>query len=197
MLRGKCRYCGASIPVRYLAIELLAAILPVLLHGRFGFAREFFLYVPLSYVLLVVSFVDLDKRIIPDRVTLPGIVVGLAAAPILGVVGIWDSLLGVLAAGGALYLIGILGELILKKESMGGGDVKLAAMLGAFLGWRLALAGLFVAFFVGAIAGIGVLVRGTKEWDSSLPFGPFIALGAVVALLWGDSVLAWYASFFG
>jgi leader peptidase (prepilin peptidase)/N-methyltransferase len=197
LLRGRCRYCNARIPLRYLAIELLSGVLPVLLHARLGFGPGFFLYLPLSYVLLALSFIDLDLRILPDRVTLPGIFVGLAAAPLLGVVGFWDSLLGVLAGGGALYVIGILGELVLKKESMGGGDVKLAAMLGAFLGWKLVLVGLFVAFFAGAIAGIGALAKRTKEWDSSLPFGPFIALGAIVSLLWGEAALAWYASFLG
>lgn len=197
LLRGRCRHCGVRIAPRYLAIELLAAALPVLLYVRFGFRPEFFLYWPLSYVLLVLSFVDLDYRILPDRITLPGVVVGLVAAPILGVVGLWDSLLGVIVGGGALYLIGVLGELILRKESMGGGDVKLAAMLGAFLGWKLVLVDLFIAFLVGAVVGVAVMARRTGEWDSALPFGPFIALGAVVALLWGEPALAWYASFFG
>ena len=102
-----------------------------------------------------------------------------------------------LAGGGALYLIGVLGELILKKESMGGGDVKLAAMLGAFMGWKLILAALFVAFLVGAVVGVVTLARKPKDWDSSLPFGPFIALGAVLALLWGESALLWYSSLLG
>jgi leader peptidase (prepilin peptidase)/N-methyltransferase len=112
-------------------------------------------------------------------------------------VGFWGSLLGVVVGGGALYLIGVLGELFLKKESMGGGDVKLAAMLGAFMGWKLVLISLFVAFFIGAVVGVIVMARKPKNWDSSLPFGPFIALGAVLALLWGESALAWYSSLLG
>ncbi len=103
----------------------------------------------------------------------------------------------VVVGGGALYLIGVLGELFLKKESMGGGDVKLAAMLGAFMGWKLVLISLFVAFFIGAVVGVIVMARKPKNWDSSLPFGPFIALGAVLALLWGESALAWYSSLLG
>jgi leader peptidase (prepilin peptidase) / N-methyltransferase len=193
---GRCRYCRARISPRYLAVELIAAALPVLLYLKYGFVPAFFLYWPLSYVLLVLSFVDLDLKIIPDRVTLPGILVGLIVAPMLGVVGLWNAVLGVLVGGGALYLIGILGELAFKKESMGGGDVKLAAMLGAFLGWKLVLLGLFAAFFVGAVAGVAVLARRTKEWDSSLPFGPFIALGAMLAVLWGNAALSWYSTFF-
>ncbi len=197
LLRGKCRYCAASISPRYPVVEVLSGVLPVLLFMRFGLTVPFFIYWLLSCVLLVLSFIDLDLRIIPDRVTLPGIVVGIIVAPLVGLVGFWGSLLGVVVGGGTLYLIGVLGELFLKKESMGGGDVKLAAMLGAFMGWKLVLVALFVAFFVGAVVGVIVMARKPKSWDSSLPFGPFIALGAVLALLWGESALAWYSSLLG
>jgi len=194
MLRGRCRYCEARISARYLVVEVLSGALPVLFFLRFGVGAHFFVFWALSCVLLVLSFIDLDLRIIPDKVTLPGIVVGLVIAPLVGLLGFWGALLGVLVGGGALYLIGILGELFLKKESMGGGDVKLAAMLGAFMGWKLILVALFVAFLVGAVVGVFMLARRPKDWDSSLPFGPFIALGAVLALLWGQSALLWYSS---
>ncbi|MCK4679726.1 prepilin peptidase [bacterium] len=197
LLRGKCRYCAAPISPRYPVVEVLSGVLPVLLFMRFGLTVHFFVYWLLSCVLLVLSFVDLDLRIIPDRVTLPGIVVGIIVAPLVGLVGFWGSLLGVVVGGGALYLIGVLGELFLKKESMGGGDVKLAAMLGAFMGWKLILVSLFVAFFIGAVVGVIAMARKPKSWDSSLPFGPFIALGAVLALVWGESALAWYSSLLG
>ena len=197
LLRGKCRYCAAPISPRYPVVEVLSGILPVLLFARFGPTVPFFVYWPLFCVLLVLSFIDLDLRIIPDKVTLPGIVIGIIVAPTVGLVGFWGSLLGVVVGGGALYLIGVLGELLLKKESMGGGDVKLAAMLGAFMGWKLVLVALFVAFFVGAVIGVIVMARKPKDWDSSLPFGPFIALGAVLALLWGQSALAWYSALLG
>ncbi len=197
MLRGRCRYCAAPISVRYPTVEILSGALPVLFFMRFGASAPFFVFWPLSCVLLVLSFIDLDLRIIPDKVTLPGIAAGLIVAPLVGLLGLWGSLLGVLVGGGALYLIGILGELILKKESMGGGDVKLAAMLGAFMGWKLILVALFIAFLVGAVVGVTLLARKPKDWDSSLPFGPFIALGCVLALLWGEPVLAWYSSLLG
>jgi leader peptidase (prepilin peptidase)/N-methyltransferase len=197
LLRGKCRYCAAPISPRYPVVEVLSGVLPVLLFMRFGLAVPFLVYWPLSCVLLVLSFIDLDLRIIPDKVTLPGIVAGIIVAPLVGLVGFWGSLLGVVVGGGTLYLIGVLGELFLKKESMGGGDVKLAAMLGAFMGWKLVLIALFVAFFVGAVVGVITMARKPKNWDSSLPFGPFIAIGAVLALLWGESALAWYSSLLG
>ena len=194
MLRGKCRYCEAPISARYPIVEVISGVIPVLLFIRFGATAPFFVFWPLSCVLLVLSFIDLDLRIIPDRVTLPGIAVGLVVAPLLGLLGFWESLIGVIVGGGALYLIGILGELFLKKESMGGGDVKLAAMLGAFMGWQLVLVALFVAFFLGAVVGVAVMASKPKDWDSSLPFGPFIALGSVLALLWGQSALLWYSA---
>jgi len=200
LLRGRCRYCSEPISARYPIVEFTAGLLPVLLFMRFGATAPFFVFWPLSCVLLILSFIDLDLRILPDRVTLPGIVVGLIVAPLLGLLGFWESLIGVVVGGGALYLIGILGELFLKKESMGGGDVKLAAMLGAFMGWKLILVALFVAFFIGAFVGVIVMARRPKDeegWDSSLPFGPFIALGSVLALLWGQSALLWYSSLLG
>ena len=196
LLRARCRYCGARISPRYIVVESLAGLLPVLLFVRLGWSVEFAVYLPLAYVLLVLSFIDLDLRIIPDRVTLPGIAVGLAVAPLAGLLGFWESLIGVVAGGGALYLIGLLGELILRKESMGGGDVKLAAMLGAFLGWKMVLVGLFAAFFIGAAVGVIVMAGKPKDWDGSVPFGPFIALGAVLAVLWGGQALAWYGGLF-
>ncbi|MFH1689126.1 MAG: A24 family peptidase [Candidatus Eisenbacteria bacterium] len=197
MLHGRCRYCAAPISARYPTVEVLSGALPVLFFVRFGASAPFYVFWSLSCVLLVLSFIDLDLRIIPDKVTLPGIAVGLVVAPLVGLLGFWGSLLGVLVGGGALYLIGVLGELLLKKESMGGGDVKLAAMLGAFMGWKLILVALFIAFLVGAVVGVIALARKPKNWDSSLPFGPFIALGAVLALLWGESAILWYSSLFG
>lgn len=197
VLRGRCRHCSEPISPRYPLVELISAALPVLLYLQFGTTARFWVYWPLTCALLIVSFIDLDLRIIPDKVTLPGIVLGLVLAPLLGLTGFWSSLLGVLVGGGALYLIGVVGELVLKKESMGGGDVKLAAALGAFMGWKMVLAALFLAFFLGAVVGVVVLARRAKNWDSSLPFGPFIALGAVLAVLWGESALLWYASLLG
>ncbi len=194
-LRGRCRYCGDRISSRYIVVEFLAGALPVLLYSHFGWGREFLVYWPLSYVLLVLSFIDLDHRILPDKVTVPGMLVGLVVAPLAGITGFWESLIGLVVGGGALYLIAVLGELILKKESMGGGDIKLAAMLGAFMGWKLVLVGLFVAFFIGAVVGTAVIASKPKDWDRAIPFGPFIALGAVLALLWGETAFTWYSGF--
>ncbi len=194
ILRGRCRHCKAVISSRYPVVELLAGLVPVLLLWRYGLGREALVLCVLSYVLIVVSFIDLDLRIIPDRVTLPGIAVGLILAPYLGLTTFGGSLLGAVVGGGALYLIAIAGTAAFGKESMGGGDIKLAAMLGAFLGWQAVLLLLFVAFLSGAVAGVILLAVRGKDCEHAIPFGPFIAFGTLLAVVWGDALLAWYAA---
>jgi leader peptidase (prepilin peptidase)/N-methyltransferase len=194
ILRGRCRHCKAVISSRYPVVELLAGLVPVLLLWRYGLGREALVLCLLSYVLIVVSFIDLDLRIIPDRVTLPGIAVGLILAPFLGLTTFGGSLLGAVVGGGALYLIAIAGTAAFGKESMGGGDIKLAAMLGAFLGWQAVLLLLFVAFLSGAVAGAILLAVRGKDCEHAIPFGPFIAFGTLLAVVWGDALLAWYAA---
>jgi len=196
-LRGRCRSCGSRISARYPVVEILAGVIPVLIYGTYGFGRELALYWPLCYVLLCLSFIDLDHRIIPDRITLPGIAAGLVLAPILGLTTFAGSLAGAAAGGGVLYLIAILGAAVYRKESMGGGDIKLAAMLGAFLGWQTVLLLLFVAFLLGAVAGIVAMANKGRGWDRTLPFGPFIAIGAFVSTVWGDAALGWYLALLG
>lgn len=200
LLRGKCRDCGAGISPRYPAVELLCGLLPLAVYWRFGLGPELAVLVPLAYVLVVLSFIDLDERILPDRITLPGIVVGLVVAPLAGITTIGSSLIGAAVGGGALFLIGLLGEAMFRKESMGGGDVKLAAMLGAFIGWRAVIVGLFAAFLLGAVVGVGQMLsrhgQDEQEWDHTLPFGPFIALGGFLAALWGEALIAWYQGLF-
>jgi leader peptidase (prepilin peptidase)/N-methyltransferase len=197
VLRGRCRDCGARISPRYLLVELLAALIPLVLFLRFGLGRELAVYWPLSYVLLVLSFIDLNQRILPDKVTLPGIVAGLIVAPLAGLTTFPASLIGAVAGGGALYLIAIAGTAVFGKDSMGGGDIKLAAMLGAFLGWQGVIVFLFVAFFVGAVVGVAVLAARRSQADHTIPFGPFIALGAFVTMVWGSAIVRWYLTTLG
>jgi leader peptidase (prepilin peptidase)/N-methyltransferase len=203
LLRGRCRDCGERISPRYPAVELLSGALALLVYWRFGFGWEFGTVILLAYVLVVLSFIDLDMRILPDRITLPGIAVGLVLAPLTGLTTLPSSLTGVAVGGGALFLIGLIGDAVFRKESMGGGDVKLAAMLGAFLGWRAVIVALFVAFLAGAVAGIGQMAMRRppreadgEQWDHTLPFGPFIALGGLLAALWGETLIAWYQGLF-
>jgi len=195
-LRGRCRGCGTHISARYPIVELISALVPVALFQTYGLGPGLWVYWPLSCVLIVLSFVDLDERIIPDRVTIPGLAIGLVAAPLAGLTSWGGSFLGAVVGGGVLYLVALLGAAVFRKDSMGGGDIKLAAMLGAFMGWQPVAVSLFVAFFVGSVAGgIAIAVKG-RDWDRTVPFGPFIALGAFVGLVWGREIVLFYTGLF-
>jgi leader peptidase (prepilin peptidase)/N-methyltransferase len=144
--------------------------------------------------LLIVSCIDLVYMIIPDVITLPGIVVGMGTSLWLTSVGIGNAVLGVLLGGGLFLLMAVLSVAILHREGMGGGDIKLIAMIGAFLGWPAVFVTIFLGAVLGALVGITLMLvrlRGRKE---PLPFGPFLALGAFLAMAWGDTMLTWYFS---
>jgi len=196
VLRGRCRKCGTRISPRYLTVELLGGLLPVVLLWRFGLGWDLALYLAFAYALLVITFTDLDLRLIPDKITLPGVVVGLVAAPAVGVTSIWQSVLGAVIGGAVLYAVGWAGEFVFKKESMGGGDIKLAAMVGAVLGWAALPVFFMLSFLMGAIGGVIAMALGRAGSDHAIPFGPFLAAGALATLLCGDSILAWYWGLF-
>jgi len=148
----------------------------------------------LTTALLIVSCIDIAHTIIPDAITLPGIVVGLSTSLWLTPVGGRNALLGVALGGGLFLLMAILSVVILKREGMGGGDIKLIAMLGAFLGWHVVLVTIFLAAVLGASVGLALILLRRKGRREPLPFGPFLALGALLAMVWGDTILTWYVS---
>ncbi len=194
LLRGRCRWCGKKISLRYFLIELLTGIVFLLIYQKFYLSFFMAAYCIFISGLIVATFVDFDFRIIPDEISLGGIIAGLVLSFIfpglhyvpthLG--GLWQSFLGVLVGGGALWVLGCIGDFIFKKESMGGGDVKLLAMIGAFLGWKIALLTLPLASVFGAVVGVVIKIK-TKE--SLIAFGPYLALGAFIAIFWGDTIL--------
>jgi len=197
LLRGKCRDCGGKISFRYFFIELLTGVIFLALYRDLGLSDRFFAYAILLSGLIVATFVDFDFQIIPDEISLGGIAVGLIFSFLFPTIhstplhwlGLWDSFLGVLVGGGILWILGCLGDFIFKKESMGGGDVKLLAMIGAFLGWKMALLTLPLASVVGAIAGIIVKIR-TKQ--SLIAFGPYLSLGALICIFWSGAILSFF-----
>ncbi len=194
-LRGRCRHCAASISPRYPAVEIATALLFLFVALRFPL--DWRIVFPLYYgsVLLVVTLTDFDLKLIPDSLTLPGIVVGLIFHGWLG--GAWlDSILGVLAGGGTLFLIAEIYLRLRKREGMGGGDVKLAAMMGAFLGWKVVFIVLFLSSFLGGLFGAALMLFQKKSGGAEIPFGVFLAPVGFLALFWGEAWIAWYIGAF-
>lgn len=195
-LMGKCRYCHKKISIRYWIVEFLTAISFVFFYGFFGWKWVLIPYLVFHCALIVATFVDFEHRIIPDEISVGGIILGLIFSFLLPqlhntsshILALGWSFLGVLIGGGSIYAMGLLGDFLFKKESMGGGDVKLLAMVGSFLGWQMALLTFFIAPFFGAVFGVIVKLR-TKE--STIAYGPFLALGALISLFWGQDVIRW------
>jgi leader peptidase (prepilin peptidase)/N-methyltransferase len=191
LLGAKCRDCGGKISWRYPLVELISAIFSLLLFIKFGATLNFLVFFIFTAVLIVITFIDLDHRIIPDVLTLPGIVVFTAAA--IFIVGVpWlEALIGLVAGGGVLFLIGLVYELLKKVEGMGGGDVKLLAMIGGFFGWKSLIFVLLFSSLTGAVAGVTAMIVHKKDLKYAVPFGPFLSAGAVAYIFLRDLVSQW------
>ena len=192
-LRGRCRACRRRISWRYPLVEALNAAGYGLIIWRFGFSASALMYLLLWSSLIVISFIDLDHMIIPDRITLPGIALGLVAGTLL-LPRWWDSVVGLLVGGGILYFMAWISPYLFGKEGMGGGDIKLLAMIGAFLGWKPAILTIFFGGLLGAVVGVTLMAVRVITREAYLPFGPFLSLGAVVAILYGQEILTWYGN---
>ena len=194
-LRGRCRACRAPISLRYPLVEAANGFGYAAIVWRFGLDWPSLAYAALFSALLVVTFIDLDHQISPDRITLPGIPLGILCAAAVLPIGIVDSLLGVLLGGGLLWFMAWLSPYLFGKEGMGGGDIKLLAMVGAFLGWEPVLLTVLVGASVGALTGLSLIALKRLRRDQYLPFGPFLALGAVVAMFFFHELKIWYLGF--
>ena len=194
MLRGQCTMCKTAISPRYPLIELSNGLLYVFLYHHYHVSVQGIVFALLTTALLIVSCIDLVHTIIPDAITLPGIVVGLGTSLWLTPVGVRNAVLGIVLGGGLFLLMAVLSVVILQREGMGGGDIKLIAMLGAFLGWHAVLVTIFLAAVLGAGVGLALILLRRKGRREPLPFGPFLALGALLAMVWGDTIVTWYLS---
>lgn len=197
LLGGKCRDCKTGFSQQYLWIEALTGAIFVLFYVRFGISAGSLLLLAFTLAMLVQTMIDFKHKIIPDVITLPGIVIGLAGSALVPALhgqadwrgGLWQAFLGLLVGGGFLYALAVIAEFVLKKEAMGGGDVKLLAMIGAFLGIPGVAWTLFAGSFSGAI--VGGFYRAVKK-EEQIPFGPFLGAAAVAYIFFGETVINWY-----
>ena len=213
LLGGKCRFCKQRISPVYLIVELLTAITFVVFFNYYRLSYDFFIYLVFVCSLIVATFIDIKHRIIPDEISVGGIILGFLFNAIKGLKlrpwicelrgmsydprPMFNSFLGIIIGGGIIYLSGFIFDLVyfklLKKppiqgetESMGGGDVKLLAMIGAFLGWQKAVLTFFLAPFFGVIVGVANLII---KKDHTIPYGPFLSLAAIASLFWADKII--------
>jgi leader peptidase (prepilin peptidase)/N-methyltransferase len=189
-LRGKCRFCAAKISPRYPAVELLTGGLFLVTYLHYGPSLDMIAAMLFSAFMVAITFIDLDHQIILDGMLALLAASGLGLQLVTGAVGFWSMWLGALVGGGLLLILAIV-----SQGGMGGGDVKFAAALGFWLGWPGILLGLFIGFVAGGAVSLLLLVSGLRGRKDFIPFGPFIALGAWIALLYGKQILSWYLSF--
>jgi leader peptidase (prepilin peptidase)/N-methyltransferase len=195
LLGGRCRYCKARISARYPLVEALNASLYVLVVWRFGLGWHTPFLFAFCSAMIVITFIDLDFQIIPDSITIPGMLVGLLAGSLIlpdpfdrfSILGLRDSIIGLLSGSLAFYVIAVL-----SRGGMGGGDIKMMAMVGAFMGWKSVLLTTFSGSLLGSLVGIFLMVFKGKGRKTKVPFGPFLAAGAIISLLYGQELASLY-----
>jgi leader peptidase (prepilin peptidase)/N-methyltransferase len=195
LLGGRCRHCRAPISVQYPLVELVTAVLFVLVTWLVPAGALLAARLTLVALLVVLFGIDLHHQILPNTLTLPGIAIGVIFS-LAGPPGVLDALAGALLGAGILYGIAWAYFLARREEGLGMGDVKMLAMIGAFLGWKAVLVTLILSSLAGALVGVALIAFGRGTMRVALPFGAFLAPGAVVAMLVGDALVAWYAGLF-
>jgi leader peptidase (prepilin peptidase)/N-methyltransferase len=192
VLAGKCRHCKGSISPRYPLVEFITGLLFVLLYMRFGLSRSLLVYAIFIAALLVITFIDLEHRIIPDVISLPGIPAGFALSFFLPQVTWISSVLGILLGGGLLLTVALVYELITHKEGMGMGDVKLLGMMGGVLGWQGVLFTIFMSSILGTAVGVIAMLVARADTKYAIPYGPFLSTAGLLYLFAGHQIIQWY-----
>jgi leader peptidase (prepilin peptidase)/N-methyltransferase len=203
ILKGRCRKCSGKISMRYPLVELLNGILYWSVLKYFGMGWHLLFLFAFVSAMIVIIFIDLEFQLIPDVITIPGVVIGILGASLIlpdpfvyssfypfaniPIVGFVNSAAGMLLGGGLFYLIAVV-----SKGGMGGGDIKMMAMVGAFMGWKAVLLTTFIGSLTGSLAGIFLMVFKGKGRKTKIPFGPFLSFGAIITLFSGGSILRWY-----
>ncbi len=200
-LRGKCYFCDSKISFRYPLVELLNGVFYILVYYRFGLTHYALFYMMFISVIIVITFIDIDYQIIPDKITLPGIFIGLISGclflPDLLLIsdftyqvtelGFKGSIIGLLTGGGLFYFVAFV-----SRGGMGGGDIKMMAMVGASLGWKAVFMTTFFGSIIGSIYGISLMILKGKGRKTKVPFGPFLSIGVIITIFYGKELLLLY-----
>jgi len=192
ILGGRCRYCRTGISLRYPAVEALTGVIFLLLFFKYGLTPQTGFWIVFASALIAVSFIDLDHQIIPDIISIPGIVIFTSSTFFIPEMTVLKSITGILAGGGILYAVALAYYLLKKEQGMGGGDIKLLAMIGAATGGTGVLFTLFAGSLLGTLAGGASIALGKRVKSQRIPFGPFLSAGAMIFLLWGEGIILWY-----
>jgi leader peptidase (prepilin peptidase)/N-methyltransferase len=208
ILGGKCRFCGKTINIRYLVVELLMGLFSALLYEKLlaqGLVCTFIAYFIFILAVVITSGIDWETFLIPDVIVIPGILFGIVAATVCPNFFFFStfeqgpmprfiySLGGAIGGAVVIGLLALLGRVVWKKDAMGGGDIKLLAMIGAFLGWKSIFLAIFFGSLIGTVFSIALIAFKKKKWEDYVPFGPYLSLGAIIALFWkGCSFLGMY-----
>jgi len=196
LLRAKCRHCSMRISWQYPLVEAAMALLAVALFRQFGPTWPFGIYFVFCAALLAIFVIDLHHQIIPDVISLPGIVLGFAVSFVNPLVGWQSSAIGILAGGGILYLVAAGYYLLTRREGMGGGDIKLLAMIGGFLGWKSLVFVVFASSILGSLVGIGAMLKQKKGGQTVIPYGPFLAVAALLYLFFRPEITLFFDALF-
>ena len=216
LLRGRCRNCRESISLRYPLVETITGAMAVSICLIWGLSVVALVHFTFICALITITFIDIDHQIIPDVITIPGMLLGLGAVWVFQAVRLdtaivypemgglifpdlsfADSVIGFLAGGGILLAVAIGYEVVTGREGMGGGDIKLLAMVGTLVGWKGVVFTIFSASLIGTAVGLAVMIRAGRNMKLAIPFGPFLSIGAILYLFWGPDVLRWYLSGLG
>ena len=197
LLKGRCRHCHSPISFQYPLVEGITALASLILFIKFGPSLSYLFYFLFVAALIVITVIDLYHQIIPDVISLPGIGVGLVASLMIPQITLSNSITGILFGSGSLFLVSAYYEWLRKKEGMGLGDAKLLAMIGAFLGWKAVILTIFFSSLIGSITGIIMMLLKGKDFKYAIPFGPFLSVGAVVALFYQNEIITWYLQYKG
>ncbi len=192
-LQGRCKYCKTHISMRYPLVEILTGVFPVFLFFKFGLTPPGLFWFCFICVLIVISLIDFDHQIIPDVISLPGIVIFASSAFFIPEMSPRDVLIGIFAGGGILYTIAFLYFKLKKAQGMGGGDIKLLAMIGAATGLKGVIFTIFTGSVMGTAAGLGALIfiKGSNRY-LKIPFGPYLSFGAILYIFFGEGLIQWY-----